>query len=338
MFGNTFLGEVVIPLNDIDLEKGVKFWHLLQGRRTQEEKTDPPNLGSLRLKIQYTSDFVLSSQYYEPLKKFLLKSPQTKPVSCSPVLIFGDVVGNKIESVQPLVKLFLSTNQVIPLIRSLAEWEISRVTDANIIFRGNTFLSKFLDELMKLIGMHYLHATLSGVIHRVISEKKCCEIDPSRLKDPQCLSQNMANLTGYLEMVIKAVITSVIVCPTLMREVFAVLKEVSMRYFPGQKEISYSVISGFIFLRFFAPAILNPKLFDITHDNIEPVASRTLTLMSKTVQMMGNLVTTRLSSSFTCVVSNTISQKEVFKEDYMCHLQKAFVTDIHVDNMRIVSI
>lgn len=33
---------------------------------------------------------------------------------------------------------------------------------------------------------------------------------------------------------------------------------------PDQREVRYSVISGFIFLRFFAPAILGPKLFDIT--------------------------------------------------------------------------
>lgn len=31
-----------------------------------------------------------------------------------------------------------------------------------------------------------------------------------------------------------------------------------------EREVRYSAISGFVFLRFFAPAILYPKLFDLT--------------------------------------------------------------------------
>lgn len=149
MFGNTFLGEVVIPLDKIDYEKGYTCWHMLQGRpRKLEDKSSQPNLGSLRLKVQYTSDYVLSSRYYQPLKNFILQSPDMKvnvvsfptnfiisnnlfvlqPVCSSAVFILGEIVGNKIDAAQPLVKLFISTNRVIPFITSLAEWEISRVT------------------------------------------------------------------------------------------------------------------------------------------------------------------------------------------------------------------
>ena len=183
---------------------------------------------------------------------------------------------------------------------------------------------------MKLIGMHYLHTTLRPVIQKVIRDKKVCEIDPSRIKDQSALKENLSNLSVYLDMVRKGIVTSVILCPTLMREVFAVLKDLSNHYFPGQKEISYSVISGFIFLRFFAPAILNPKLFEITDEIIDPVVGRTLTLMSKTVQMMGNLVTSRIAG---VVLNDT----PAFKEDFMNHLQKSFVTTERIDNIKMVS-
>ena len=33
------------------------------------------------------------------------------------------------------------------------------------------------------------------------------------------------------------------------------------------EEVGYTAISGFIFLRFFAPAILNPKLFSLRPEN-----------------------------------------------------------------------
>lgn len=38
-----------------------------------------------------------------------------------------------------------------------------------------------------------------------------------------------------------------------------------------EREVRYSVISGFVFLRFFAPAILHPKLFDLTSEQIVSV-------------------------------------------------------------------
>ena len=80
-FGSKFLGEVRIPLVDIDFEKGYSCWHMLQPREPELSavlQDNPPSLGSLRLKIQFTSDYVLSSRYYEPLKSLILKSPDCK--------------------------------------------------------------------------------------------------------------------------------------------------------------------------------------------------------------------------------------------------------------------
>ena len=65
-------------------------------------------------------------------------------------------------------------------------------------------------------------------------------------------------------MVFLAITNSALACPSLMCELFYVLKELATERFPNNSEIRYSVISGFIFLRFFAPAILGPKLFDLT--------------------------------------------------------------------------
>ena len=37
-----------------------------------------------------------------------------------------------------------------------------------ILFRGNTLVSKLVDELMKLVGLHYLHDTLKDILDEVI--------------------------------------------------------------------------------------------------------------------------------------------------------------------------
>lgn len=66
--------------------------------------------------------------------------------------------------------------------------------DANTIFRGNTLVSKMMDEVMRLAGLHYLHETLRPALEQVFSERKPCEIDPARVKDSAAIQTNMENL------------------------------------------------------------------------------------------------------------------------------------------------
>ncbi len=40
-------------------------------------------------------------------------------------------------------------------------------SDANTFFRGNTLVTKLIDELMKLVGLPYLHDTLKPIIAQV---------------------------------------------------------------------------------------------------------------------------------------------------------------------------
>lgn len=125
-----------------------------------------------------------------------------------------------------------------------------------------------MDEAMKLAGLRYLHTTLRPAMNQVFQERKPCEIDPTRVRDSNAIETNLANLTEYVRIVFEAIVQSAVHCPSLLCQIFHNLKECAIRYFPENKEVRYSVISGFIFLRFFAPAILGPRLFDITNEQI----------------------------------------------------------------------
>lgn len=141
-------------------------------------------------------------------------------------------------------------------------------SDPTTIFRGNTLVSKMMDEAMRLIGLQYLHKTLRPTIELVFLEKKSCEIDPTRVKDVNQVEANLNNLKSYVQRIFEAITNSAVHCPALMCQIFHNLKECAMKCFPENREVRYSVISGFIFLRFFAPAILGPRLFDLTTQQI----------------------------------------------------------------------
>jgi Ras GTPase-activating protein 3 len=52
---------------------------------------------------------------------------------------------------------------------------------------------------MRVSGPHYLRATLRPVLDAVLSERKPCEVDPTRLDKPEEVTANLANLKVNLE-------------------------------------------------------------------------------------------------------------------------------------------
>lgn len=138
-----------------------------------------------------------------------------------------------------------------------------------------------------------------------------------------------------------AITQSFIHCPAIMCRLFDALRQSAAQRFPRDAGVRYSVVSGFIFLRFFAPAILGPRLFELTTEHIvcvfcllclqyifnvinihncvfqDPQTNRTLTLISKTIQTLGNYVSSR-------------SSQQPCKEEYMGVLYKLFCTENHV--------
>ncbi|RVE47154.1 hypothetical protein evm_008231 [Chilo suppressalis] len=244
-----------------------------------------------------------------------------QPITASAVYILGEIVSSKNDAAQPLVRLFTHHDLIVPIVKELADSEISALTDATTIFRGNTLVSKMMDETMRLTGASYLRGVLRPTLAAVLAEKRPCEIDPTRVKPSAAISTNLANLKDYVERVFSAITSSYESCPAAMCRLFDALRQCAARHFPRNAEVRYSVVSGFIFLRFFAPAILGPRLFDLTTEQIDPQTNRTLTLISKTIQSLGNLVSSR-------------SAQQVCKEEYMAELYRSFCTPRHVQAIR----
>lgn len=79
--------------------------------------------------------------------------------------------------------------------------------DTNTIFRGNTLVSKCIDELMKLVGHHYLRSTLKPTLDLIFRERKPCEIDPTKLQPGESREANLCNLKVFYN-----VLTSLFMC------------------------------------------------------------------------------------------------------------------------------
>ncbi|XP_062049879.1 ras GTPase-activating protein 3 isoform X2 [Lepus europaeus] len=318
-FGDEFLGELRVPLKVLRQSSSYEAWYFLQPRDNGSRSLKQDGLGSLRLNVVYTEDHVFSSHYYSPLRDLLLKSADVEPVSASAAHVLGEVCREKQEAAIPLVRLFLHCGRIVPFLSAIANAEVKRTQDPNTIFRGNSLTSKCIDETMKLAGMHYLHVTLKPVIEEICQSHRSCEIDPVKLRDGENLESNMENLRQYVDRVFTVITKSGVSCPTVMCDIFFCLREAAAKRFQDDPDVRYTAVSSFIFLRFFAPAILSPNLFHLTPHHTDPQTSRTLTLVSKTIQTLGSLSKSKSAS---------------FKESYMATFYDFFNEQKYTDAVK----
>ena len=209
--------------------------------------------------------------------------------------------------------------------------------EANLLFRGNTLLTKALDSHMRRLGKEYLEETLSEKMRDIEESDPECEVDPHRVESADDLQRNWRNLIALTENVWRAIAASASRCPPELRIIMRRIRDCAEdRYGGFLRTVAYSSVSGFLFLRFFCPAVLNPKLFGLLKGNLSvpasssaltsiqdhprPRAQRTLTLITKTLQTLANL--------------NTFGSKEPWMEPMNVFLTnhrpefKAFIDEI----------
>lgn len=164
--------------------------------------------------------------------------------------------------------------------------------EANLLFRGNTLLTKSLDLHMRRLGREYLEETLGDKIREITDRDPDCEVDPNRISNANDLDRNWRRLISLTQEIWKSIAMSAHRCPAELRYIFRRIRACAEdRYGDFLRSVSYSSVSGFLFLRFFCPAILNPKLFSLVKDHPKPNARRTFTLIAKSIQTLANVGT-----------------------------------------------
>uniref|UniRef100_A0A8C1W032 RAS p21 protein activator 2 n=1 Tax=Cyprinus carpio TaxID=7962 RepID=A0A8C1W032_CYPCA len=323
---DVFLGETRVSVKILRSDNAHKAWYLLQPKGNGT-KSKPDDLGSLRLKVTYTEDNVLPSPCYMALRNLMLKSPDVKPISASAAHVLGDICRESVgyDALLPVVRLLLHHNRLLPFLTSVAALELENTQEANTIFRGNSLATRCIDDMMKIVGKSYLTVTLKPVLNEIFESNKTCEIDPVKLKEGDNVEVNKENLQGYVHKVFTSITQSSSSCPPLMCDVFRSLRQLASKRFPADPHVQYSAVSSFIFLRFFAVAVLSPHTFQLRTHHPDPEISRTLTLISKTIQSLG---------SWGSLSKNKLSS---FKETYMYDFFKLFQEDECIEKVKRVS-
>ncbi|GAM85778.1 hypothetical protein ANO11243_037860 [Dothideomycetidae sp. 11243] len=320
------IGKVEIILEELDTRKKSEQWWTILNPMEQD-------VGTLLIRARAEETVILMRQEYEPLHEilhtfengltaqiFTAISSELKRLSDSFVNIF-QVSGKSVEWLMALVEdeidghgkdtalakgrynQRLGIAEPDPLVgartndRELAVRDMNKnaALEANLLFRGNTLLTKALDTHMRRIGSEYLSTALGAIIRNIFDRDPDCEVDPNRITNNHDMQKNWTRLLATTGDVWNSIRMSAQKCPVELRYIFRHIKACAEdKYGDFLRSVSYSSVSGFLFLRFFCPAVLSPKLFGllkaITEDP-KPKAKRAFVLVAKSLQTLANMAT-----------------------------------------------
>ncbi|KAK4100073.1 hypothetical protein N658DRAFT_474075 [Parathielavia hyrcaniae] len=310
-------GSVDIPLHQLDCGKDHEQWLQICDDRQQ-------SIGSMLLKVHHEELVVLLQQNYQPLLELLQRFSsgligqiaEALPGSLRRlaemfVNIFQvsgsandwlmnmveeeiDGIGNQTPLKKPRFSARLKSNDSIEsnvdreqIVRDLGK---SLQGEANLLFRGNSLLTQALEYHMRRLGREYLSETLAEKINEINESDRSCEVDPSKLHHGEDLQHHWNHLIQFTTDIWNCIASSATRLPSELRHILKYIRAVAEdRYGDFLRTVTYTSVSGFLFLRFLCPAILNPKLFGLLRDHPRPRAQRTLTLIAKSLQALANL-------------------------------------------------
>lgn len=116
--------------------------------------------------------------------------------------ILYDVVTNTNDleaSAELLLRISLEQRTLQARLKQMIELEIDGdESTANILFRGNTLLTKMMELYMRLIGTDFLIAALGDLVSALCKDDVDIEIDPTKLKSRhRPLNDNIVELNKW---------------------------------------------------------------------------------------------------------------------------------------------
>lgn len=188
---------------------------------------------------------------------------------------------------QALVDLFASNGAIIPLLKAFIRIEVRDSNNPSTLFRSNSLASKMMKVYSRKVGEAYLRHVLQPLVLEIISRPGEFEVNAAKLSAGQSLDMQWETLTTMTSRVLAAILDSAAACPMEFRKLCSYLQKEIAQQFPGFGN-AHTFTGGFLFLRFFCPAIVAPEVYGLTEEPPSMSARRGLILVSKALQNLSN--------------------------------------------------
>ncbi|KAF5375031.1 hypothetical protein D9758_000282 [Tetrapyrgos nigripes] len=321
------LGLVRIPLSNFRRGEAVEGWFPVLHSSPGSIASDL-QMGEIRLKIRVDEDYP-SIQVLCQINEGMLLTFRTKN--------FLDWMSDfesklKLKSIgTPLMVLAVANDRLIDQVQEIARREVDgSVASRQTLFRGNTILTKVIEQCMSFYGKTFLEASIGSVLRRLCNEKVAIEVDPMRSrKSTKDVERNVELLIHWCQEFWNQIYSVRDECPFEMRQIFGAVRELVEKRFANSaptldhnKDLPWQSVSAFCFLRFIVPAILHPHLFGLTPGLPSLPVQRSLTLIAKVIQSMANLNANVQKEEFMRGVKDFLQDSRPAMIDYLVVVSK----------------
>ncbi|OAV90772.1 hypothetical protein PTTG_06083 [Puccinia triticina 1-1 BBBD Race 1] len=277
-------------------------------------------MGEINLSITVIEQVVLAEPEYAKMMNYLNNDDDIG----LPLSLANMAVGELDRLSELLIRIYEANNRLFMRFSQLAAVEINGdLSTASILFRANTLLTKMLEAYMRIVGSSFLESSVGSVIRRICMAKAELEIDPSKLKSSlsshqkeKIANENAKELKKISNEIWQSMYINRSKCPNRLRKIFVKIQELVGDAYDDQ-DMRLTSISAFVFLRFFVPAILNPRLFNLIQFQPDSKSQRTLTLVAKTLQGLGNLTLFGIKEPWMSVMNEFITTQLDSFRDYI---------------------
>ena len=175
--------------------------------------------------------------------------------------------------------------RVAALLAWAIEAEVGRTERVAELFRGISVPTKLVSDYAKRVGSAYLIETLQSTILQLLAQGLSLEVDEAKLEKGEDVGGNLQMLLLYCNIVVQMIFESLDNVPPTFPHLFALMKRAVLAKWPEEEHIA---VGGFVFLRFFCPALVSPHLYGIVTAPLGPREHRSLMLVAKALQNMAN--------------------------------------------------
>ncbi|KNC56259.1 uncharacterized protein AMSG_02228 [Thecamonas trahens ATCC 50062] len=184
-----------------------------------------------------------------------------------------------------LVTIFDSHGLSLDLLKWAITREVSSTERVSELFRGISVETKIVSDYAKRCGEGYITGTLQPTVLQLLSQGLSLEVDETKLAKGESIEANLQMLNLYCNIVVQMIFESLDNVPASFPQLFQFMKAAVLERWPDEEHIA---VGGFVFLRFFCPALVSPHVYGIVTAPLGPREQRSLMLVAKVLQNLAN--------------------------------------------------
>ncbi|KAJ3221156.1 Ras GTPase activating protein ira2, partial [Clydaea vesicula] len=272
------------------------------------------NLGSSEQFARLGEEGLVILERYEKLLDLIMEQDLTLALALCEAAPVTDIDG----IAQMFLKVFEAKGKSFKLLKVVVESEVNHTDSPANLFRRNSMATRLLTNYAKAEGAEYLLATLKPLMEDLIDRKSdiSFEMDPTRMGPNDVAENNLNNLKLISQGFLDAIIGNVSKVPFKIREVCSYISYIVAQRFPDAR---VAAVGGFIFLRFFCPALVAPETTGLIGSQyvVSKELRRGLILITKVIQNLANNVLFGIKESFMAGLNDVLRENIVRVHSYL---------------------